>query len=658
MFKYCKTLNGLSPSQWGLCVLAWLYLTATQCVELMWFDSGELALAVHSGGMGHPPGQPLFTLLGRLISALPGSSLFWLNHLSVLSTIGSLVALWKIYEWSTGKVPSFWQNLCGISLLLVYPIWDQATRIEVYALANCCALWSGAGLCLLMRSGMSTINQTQNTDQWTRSSQKKGLLYSALFLGACGAVNPIFALIIGLASLWIFFSYTRFTPFEIAVSDLIRWGGWVIVGFSFPYLYWLWIHWGVHPNLSSVSEGVPFIWSNVETPAQFKNYFLGGDYQSNGQGNWSKIFKHSLVWCFWAGHHGFIIGCLIGWGLLYRIPPFFRAQSVLKITQSILLLSLLIGGCFSWSYTQYWPEVPDFTAYLLLPISLSCLGWMILFEDPQKGLQSNPNNLSFLKSSKVPHWCLWIIMSLCYHSFPSQMIKRTRNHHQLPLVLAHDYLKALPTQSILFVESDHWVFPLLYANQIQKVRPDVVVFNLGFMNSSWYWKWTFNTHPALHPIVLDKPNRLQRFVQKNTPRPIYLESLSSGRFFSQNNPPCPARWGLSLNCTHPLHFPPSSLLLQWALNRSHRDPITQNVMASLGWTLSLHAWMNQDADSALKLGYASLGLTKPLTRVQWWPAPPRLWTLASEFLIGSPIVLEALLDQLAQEPIDLKSKTP
>ena len=656
MFTRSQTLYGLSPSQWVLCTIAWLYLTATQCIELMWFDSGELALAVHSGGMGHPPGQPLFTLLGRLISCLPGSSLFWLNHLSVLSTIGSLVALWKLYTWSTGKALSLWQNLCSISLLMVYPIWDQATRIEVYALANCCALWSGAGLCLFIRSGISRLDQNKALEKSIKSNQKKGLLCSALFLGACGAINPIFALVVGLTSLWIFFYYFCFTSFKIGGLDFVKWGGGVMASFSLPYLYWLWIHWGIHPRLDPLSEEVPFIWSNLETLAQFKNYFLGGDYQSNGQGNWSKVIEHSLVWCFWAGHHGFLVGCICGWGLLFQKYSVVQDTLFFKITRSILCISLLIGGGFSWSYTQYWPEVPDFTAYLLLPISLSCLGWMTLFECSQENHQSE--QIEFLRStsSKIPHWCLWIIISLCYLSFPSQIIKRDRNHHELPLLMAHDYLKALPPQSILFVESDHWVFPLLYSNQIQKIRPDIVVFNLGFMNSSWYWKWTFNTHPTLNPVALSKPNRLKRLLQKNAHRPIYIESLSTSRFFSHSRPPCPARWGLSLNCTHPLAFPASSLLLKWARTKSHQDPITQNIMASLGWTLSLHSWMNQDAHSALSLGYASLGLSPPQAPIHWWPAPPRLWTLASDFLIGSPPVLKALLDQLTQVPLDINPK--
>src|SRR5258708_38141233 len=78
---------------WPLYFLAlWQILLWAQNPGLMSDDSGEMIAASYRLGLPHPPGYPLYCLLGRLFSLFPiGTVAFRFNLLA------SLVALVSIY---------------------------------------------------------------------------------------------------------------------------------------------------------------------------------------------------------------------------------------------------------------------------------------------------------------------------------------------------------------------------------------------------------------------------------------------------------------------------------------------------------------------------------------------------------------------------------
>ena len=230
----------------------------------------------------------------------------------------------------------------------------------------------------------------------------------------------------------------------------------------------------------------------------------------------------------------------------------------------------------------------------------------------------------------------------------------------MPHQLARDWLRALPKRSLLILKSDHWVFPTLYVQQIERVRPDITVFNIGFQNSSWYWRWLSQLHPHISPLKQpdpqrDEPPRLWSLIEQHDH--IYLESTELLPFTPRARPPllerapCVSGWGLNLYCSHPTPLPPPERLRAWAQDSAHHDLITQRVLARLGVELTLNVWGDPTvprADLALALGYAALGETYSLL-----PHPPQRWSLpaqirseVSAYPIGDPALLRALLEQL------------
>lgn len=130
---------------------AFLVYVFTCCRTVFVGDSGELTLILSTGGIAHPPGYPLFTILGFLWLKL----LFFLtpvvaaNLFSAVTTAGAVAILYLILERTGGDEVSPWLN-AGVALFFAFsrPIWSSATNAEVYGLA---ALLFVAALYLIIR---------------------------------------------------------------------------------------------------------------------------------------------------------------------------------------------------------------------------------------------------------------------------------------------------------------------------------------------------------------------------------------------------------------------------------------------------------------------------------------------------------------------------
>mgnify|MGYP000211896792 CR=1 FL=1 len=84
---------------WGVFAIATLvYLMTIEDTVSLW-DCGEYITAAYKLEVGHPPGAPLFMVLGRLFSffAAPESVALWINALSAISSsLTILFMFWTI----------------------------------------------------------------------------------------------------------------------------------------------------------------------------------------------------------------------------------------------------------------------------------------------------------------------------------------------------------------------------------------------------------------------------------------------------------------------------------------------------------------------------------------------------------------------------------
>jgi hypothetical protein len=106
---------------------------------LLWGDSAEMQILAAIGGVAHPTGYPLFTLVGRLFTTFGGGELaFRANLLSATfaaATLALLVAFLR--RRGVGGIPA-----CAAALVwgTSFTFWSTAQRAEVYSLAAFVAL--------------------------------------------------------------------------------------------------------------------------------------------------------------------------------------------------------------------------------------------------------------------------------------------------------------------------------------------------------------------------------------------------------------------------------------------------------------------------------------------------------------------------------------
>ena len=114
------------------------------------WDSGEFIATSFILGLPHPPGNPVYTMLGRMMTLLPGeSAAWWVNFMSALAS--ALAALftflvtaralrrtfgpgpWTAAQWLCSEIG----GLCAAFFLAFSTsFWESAVEAEVYSLSS------------------------------------------------------------------------------------------------------------------------------------------------------------------------------------------------------------------------------------------------------------------------------------------------------------------------------------------------------------------------------------------------------------------------------------------------------------------------------------------------------------------------------------------
>ncbi len=131
-------------------LIALLTLGATVSPTLSFWDCGEFIAAAFTVGVPHPPGTPLYLLIGRLFSMLPIATDIGLrvNLLSVLGsaitslllylTIVRLVRVWRGREvTTTDKILVYGAAFIGaLALNFSHSFWFNSVEAEVYSMST------------------------------------------------------------------------------------------------------------------------------------------------------------------------------------------------------------------------------------------------------------------------------------------------------------------------------------------------------------------------------------------------------------------------------------------------------------------------------------------------------------------------------------------
>jgi hypothetical protein len=114
---------------------------ATLAPGVTLWDAGEFLAAVHSLGIPHPPGTPLYIVLGSVWAKVLGAMFGFARAVNLLSAVatatGCAVLAACVARWSSSRLAGIAAGLAAGAMLSV---WRSATETEVYALSFALAL--------------------------------------------------------------------------------------------------------------------------------------------------------------------------------------------------------------------------------------------------------------------------------------------------------------------------------------------------------------------------------------------------------------------------------------------------------------------------------------------------------------------------------------
>ena len=527
---------------------------ATMARDLSLYDSGELALAAVQLGLAHPPGQPLHTLLGHLASALPGlPKLVSVNLVSVVPGALTLLPATSLAQALLGASSSR-SAQCYVPWLLGVcalhgALWEPATRVEVYSLANFFAVWAAARV---------TTAPRESASAWE-------LATPALALGLCASVNPMIALCTGSA----------LAPAVIArvwKGELTRSALWValVAGFAglLPYAYVPWV----------AQKASVMVWGAPHDPASAVRYFTLRDYAAN-QGIELRVWLAHLVE-FFFGCVRRLLFVVIVFGIVGHVR--FRGRSRLGAVAAPLHLLLTVGVVSS---NVVWHlDIPDYDGYVASSL------WLVLAGLPVLCVE--------LLEEKRRVAAVLLVAAAVVSSLMAEPVvwSRTRHRDHLARSLAQRVLDQAPPRAIVIAEVDHLAGSLFYLQEAEHARPDVVVIAYGLASSRWHWEHLYMLHPELASIALVAPGgksaRVRRLMTANPDRAVLIERFGLAGELGLSV--CPGevylRTGSACSGAQPSDGRLAADMSRWLEELDAGSPGAQDAIAQVSYTIGDALW--------------------------------------------------------------------
>ena len=470
-------------------VAAAVFVVTTACYvttlapTVTFVDSGELIAAADSLSVAHPPGFPLYVLVAHLATLLPLGTIAERVHLvsavfaGVAAAAVALLVLEVIRRQSPSDRPrqAIWAAAAAMSGGLLFgfsaALWSYATVAEVYTL----------NMALILIVALLVL-------RWAAGA-RNGLLFvaAALFGLALGVHHVTVALALP-AMLWLVFR-ARGAPFLVGrtmfVAALLAAAAAALVYAYLPL---------------AASRGVGLNWGDPQTLERIWWHVTGKQYQA-----------------FFDFSPGQVLGSLADEGqfvLRQFGPPWLPAALAAAVLGGIRLFHkdrtifwfLAIVVIFNMGYTLVYPIAEDRDAYLLPTFAALALAAALGVHSlvPLRGMTRR-------MATGVALTAIALLPAL---SLVANLPLEDRREYYA----ARDYVDAtLATVGAngLLLTYDWQVYsPLLYVQEVEQRRRDVVAIDGNLLRRSWYFDYLKRRYPALMSAAAE-------------PVGLYLEELRS-----------------------------------------------------------------------------------------------------------------------------------
>lgn len=414
-----------SARSWPVFVVALVLYAATCSTTVQGGDAGEWMVLAASGGVGHPPGYPLWTLFVRILGAVPVGTVAFRASMGSALLAALAVALVHRSVWRlTLDGRAAW--IAALALMLSGTFWRYATVAEVFA---------GAAA-----SGALLVALAAEVHAGWRGSR------AALALGV--------AFGLGLAH-------------HHSIVFLLPLFGWALGRSGRPSSALV----GVLPGLASYGllmlPGGAWRWGSTSSLGGVARHVLRRDYGTlslSGQDASVAFWEHPLDWAValpWEWSFVFAVLALVG--MLEARHPLGRSLS---------LSTLLAGPVFLALF-----DVPAEDLGRVVAARFHVLPAVLLAVLAGVGIASASRR--WRRAPLVLAACLPVSFGL-HVEFGSH-----RGWTLLEDVVV-EVLESAEPDTTLVVHGDSMIFGLMYAQEVLGVRPDVTVYSPTLAEHDWY----------------------------------------------------------------------------------------------------------------------------------------------------------------------------
>lgn len=496
----------------GAVALLVVYL-GTLAPDVTFWDAGEFIASAHSLGIPHPPGTPLFVLLinvwAKLLFFLPYAVATNLFSAVATAAAGGITAS-LVHRGTGSRAMAFSAAIAAGSMSSV---WLNATETEVYAaslalgvLTIWCAERAGRDererwtcltaylialsvplhLSALVAAPVAIVLATYTAGgiRWRRGAVLGGTMVFALGLGrmtwwicAAGAFIMMAAALRPRGA-------TRL-EFKMPGASLL------LAALAGSVILMLYVRAPFDP---AINQGDPGTWASLAEMVARRQYDVAPMWP-----------RSAPVWIQLAN-----FGQYADWQAALSFGPTVMPSPFRTLFTVVFAALGYAGALAHWrADRRSWLGV----LVLFLGGSLGVIAYLNLHAGPSIGYGMLPENVvrearerdyffvfafwawgiwagigavSFAKRLSRPAWagasiaCLPIVLNW------RAVTRREEPERTLPRAFAEAMLLATPSHGVLFVVGDNDSYPLWYAQEVTRTRPDVAVVTIPLLPTHWY----------------------------------------------------------------------------------------------------------------------------------------------------------------------------
>jgi tetratricopeptide (TPR) repeat protein/biotin operon repressor len=475
-------------------VLAFVVLLLTTAPDLTGEDSGELITAAYTLGVAHPPGYPLWCILGKIFTIIIpfGTIAFRINFMSVFFAAATIFFLFLVIRKQTKNriIAASVSLLFGFS----FEFWSQSNIAEVYTLNS-----FFIAICLFL------------LQLWNEKRSNRILYFLALMCGLGCTNHHTMAPLSILFVFYIFFKSRRRSPLSFKVTGI---ASLFFILTLFIYLYLPirsqanpYMNWGQPDTIKKSFRHV--LRSQYKIPSDVVN--VGLEYQRT----WKRFGKQMVVYAS-AFVKQFTWGLF--WLPILGLWIHFRKKSF----EFYLLLSIFLLTSIGFIiFSNFMPDAEGINAndFLFIPSYMVAALWMStaihwLWEKCKKKINWRP----------LPAAAVMTALLLPIPNLLSNFHSNDKSNYYYSIDFGHALINTTTEGAIIFPRGDHKIFPLLYLQGVLGMRPDVTIANK-------YGRIDKRLYPDLINQVKEKGVNVERIprgviekhiILKNPNRPIYF----------------------------------------------------------------------------------------------------------------------------------------